>query len=172
MNNFIKKLILTILVPAILYSCISFDKIKLCKNYNTHTLYFKCTNTCQVQYSTIYNEFQLHNVRLLSINSEKNKIPLLNIISTSEIIKKIEFSNIYQILEYQIIFNIKAELSLSMHQNIPINVTISRIYFDQNISPLEKYQEKMIFIDEMYNEAVKILIQKCMLLICKSFFKN
>ncbi|WP_184486941.1 LPS-assembly lipoprotein LptE [Wigglesworthia glossinidia] len=134
-----------------------------------HALYFKCINTCNIQYLTAYNAFRSYNIQLINANSEKNKIPLLNIISTSEIIKKIEFSNLYKLLEYQIIFNIKAELRFSMHQNIPVNVTISRIYFDQDISPLEKYQEKINFIAEIYSEAIEVLIQKYIFLRCNNF---
>lgn len=169
MNNFIKKLILTMLVPAILYSCVSFDKIKFCKNYNMHALYFKCINTCNIQYSTAYSAFRSHNIQLIHSNSEKNKVPLLNIINISEVIKKIEFANVYKLLAYQIIFNIKAELYSSIHQNIPINVTISRIYFDQDISPFEKYQEKKNFIEDIYSEAIEVLIQKYIFARCNNF---
>ncbi|MDQ1237763.1 MAG: RlpB family protein [Wigglesworthia glossinidia] len=171
MNNFFKQLILITAILIILYSCTTFHKIQTCNNYKEHVLYFKYNENCNFQYLNIHNAFKIYKIQLINIGFEKKDIPLLNIIDISKIIKKIEFSDMYHIVEYQVIFSIKAELFLDIHQKIPIDIRISRTYIDRGLSPYQEYQKKVNFIAEIYSEAIEILIQKYLLLRCKNFCK-
>lgn len=109
----------------------------------------------------ILAELSLSNIITTDNTDKKNKaLPLLHIVNASE--NKITISVLHngKTAEYQMILSVQALVFIPGNNHYPINITVYRSFFNNQIAMLTKDAEEDVIRQEMREQAAQQLVHK------------